>query len=361
MRGPGNRIAKGESMTTVATEPNWDLIPASVRQQIQKEVLAPTAEAAEPVEEVPTAGEPQETAEPAQVQAVEPEPVATEPAKPQTFKDVATADMTKEERYRMLEGMQRGIGRDLSKATRELQALQEENLALKRQLAAPAAAPIVPAASQGDAAADDFTGFKESIGEANVKDMVRFLRSQGFVVNQDLSKIQEQVGAVANSFVVSAQDQFIKDLNSLTENKWTELNEDPGFVAYMAEEDGRSGRTRSQNAQEKFDSMNATALAGYFVDYMSMGPEKQTASRAPSAKLDKKKFAAPNATASAAPQLDEGPAKVKISEFQKFADDVRNGKYESGDPAVYKTLQEKMFAEKARLDNAQRLGHIIPG
>jgi hypothetical protein len=364
-------------MTTAATEQqDWDLIPPAVRAKMEEmaKFTAPDPNAAaEEGVQPPVAGEPA-TPEPAPapVTPLEPKKEEAAPApaqatdEPQTFQDLATEEMTKEQRYKRMEGLHKAIGRDLSRSQRDTQALQAEVEALKAQLASRATAPAaVPAAAPAELSTED-AELLEALGEKNVqgleKRMERYLKARGFVVTQDLQPLEQRVGKVSQSVETSTYTVFENDMDAFTDGKWKQLNVDPAFIAYTQEFEGRTRTPRIEIMRDALARRDAAMLAPFFTDFEA----EQSAAPAATApvvkpKLDKKALAAPKATP-AATVLPEGEKPtVKMSEWTQFSADVRAGKFVSDDPVQHKQLQDKMRLEQARLDEAQRSGRLIPG
>ena len=366
---------------STATDPTLDLVPEIVRRKAAEMDAFIKGETAKMTEGVPAgetepakAPEPVKTPPeppPAQPQALETtppvppaEPSAPPKPAPTTFAEVVTEEMTKDQRYKIMEGIQKATGRDLSRAQRENQALRDELEALKRQISAPPAAPISQPAQVAAPAADPEaeTRLAEALGAANLKDLVAHLRAQGFAVTDDLKKVQDQVGTVSRTISMTAQEQFTKDMNDLTNGKWDAINKDPKFIDWMNEEDGYSGLSRREAAQNHANRMDAHKLARYFVDFAGSQAATAPTATTSTSKLDKKSLASPPATPVADTKLDDQPKMVKVSEFKQFAENVRAGKYQDlRDPEKHKQLQAKMYAEQERLDTAQRLGHVTQG
>lgn len=367
-------------MTTAATErqEDWDLIPPAVRAKVEEmsKFTSPDPNAPkEDEEKPPAAGEP-ETPEPAPVQSApsEPEPKKEPDTTPApaaqpldlsklTFADLASEEMTKEQRYKIMEGMQRAIGRDLSRAQREANALRGEVEALKQQLNARTVAPTPAAPTPGTAApSDGHESLKEAFGEKNLMDMVQFLRSQGFAVTQDVQQISQRVGQVGSVVEATAYSRFEDTMSSLTDGQWLTVNEDPRFIAWTEEPEGRTGIPRIEFMKRALAERNATALAPYFTDFIAeFGGAPAEAAPAPRPTIDKKKLAAPKATPAATRIVDAEKPMVKVSEFTKLEADVRAGKYTSDDPVKQVELTKQLAAERARLDEAQRSNRVVAG
>lgn len=371
-------------MSATPEQLEMDLVPPAVRRKIEEmsKFTAPdpndagnpapdagTPPPAEPAPApVPPVEPPKPPEEPAAPASAAPAVTSTPPAEPpKTLAELATPEMTTEQRYKIMEGLQKAIGRDLSRAQREASALREEVAALKAQLAAAPTAAPAPGAPPSHAQQDKSqleTRLKESLGAANVADMVEYLRQQGFAVTQDLKSIESRVGTVVDSVHMSATERFNTEMDQLTNGKWRQINVEPGFRDFLAEEDGYTGRSKHEGAMHFLQTHDAPRLARYFADYMA-----KTASGAPAAapaapagpKLDLKKLASPAATpAGNNPLADERPM-VRASEFKKFDADVRAGKYYSNDPAEHAKLQKAMAAEQARLDEAHRSNRVVAG
>ena len=350
-------------MTTELEQQEQDLIPPAVRRRIEEMSKFTTPDPnAEPKDEVTPATP--ETPEPVPATVTpEPEPKkesATPPAEPTTLAEVATEEMTKEQRYKIMEGMQKSIGRELRQARAEAQALRDEVQALKTQTTARPAATTPPA--DPDLVGSGLEELKEAFGEKNLMEMVKFLRMQGFAVTQDLQQVQQQVGQVSQSMASSVTERFESEMDGYTNGRWRTTNVDPRFVKYSNEIEGRTGIPRLEFMKRYLAEQNAPMLAQFFVDFdAAVGDAVAPGAQPKVPALDKRKFAAPKATSTAAAPLSEDKPMVKFSEFGKLEADVRAGKYTSDDPEKQKTLQEKLVAEQARLNEAQRSGRMVQG
>lgn len=369
-------------MGAVATEVNLENVPSIVRKQAEealkmfttaKDAAAaagqplgggePAASPAEPVVEpegavVPDTKPVEEPAAPAAAVVEPPAPVVAAPAPPKRFKDVATEDMTKEQRYKVLQGMHQAEAREARAARAEKDALSQEVQALREQVASlnqrqPAAvAPVEPA--RATQMTDE--QLVEALGQDTIARLdARFerrLNELGYVRVADLKTVKDEVGQVATTVRQTVKDRFTQRMEELAPG-WLETNVDPKFKEFMNAEDGYSGMTRAEAATRHLGNLDAERLARYFADFTaSQTPDSPPVSKP---KADKKKMTSPPVTSAAAtPSATPGEVQpIKESELARFSKDVITGKYAGRDADLQ--------AMQARIHAAQRAGKIVPG
>ena len=342
-------------MTTAAAEINLENVPAIVRKQAEDaQKLFEVAKAAAAENGLHLPGETPVEKPPAALKEEPPkeEPPKEEPKAPTTFKEVATEEMTKEQRYKVLEGMQQASDRKARTARTEVEALQARIAELEGKLAA-APEPKAPAKTVPTADPEARTRLASVIGAESIPDMIAVLREHGFVISQDLNPVKDEVDRVSATVTRTAQDKFTTTLADLVPD-FEEKNKDPGFIAFMNEPEGRTGIPRKQFAAQHVKNRDAVSLAGYFLDYDATVEAPPTAKPA-APKLDKKKLASPPATPTGARIPDE-PREVEPvneSEVVRFRKDLITGKYAGRDAEV--------LTVNKRIDAAQRAGKIIIG
>ena len=286
--------------------------------------------------------DPEEPAVEPTVEAAPVEPEKKEPpaepvkAEPKSFSDVATEEMTKEQRYKIMEGIQKAAGRDLSRAQSETRTLRAQLDTLQERVTSMSAAPPAPQAVAQGSPAVATNELREQVAEAfgaeNVEKFFQLMRQEGFVAKQDLDAVRGEVGNVARNVVQDAQDKFQSAMEDLAPG-WLQINQDPKFIEHMNEEEGNTGMTRLEFAKLHLDRRDAPRLARYFVGY---GATDETAPGDPPAKLNKRKFAAPPSTpASGKEPVEEASAStVKASDMARFAREVIISKYGGNDKAM---------------------------
>ena len=275
------------------------------------------------------------------------------PVAPASLSAVATEEMTKEQRYKVMEGIQKAAGRDLSRANAEARALREEVAALQSRISALSAAPPAPqVAPQADPAAANVLREQvaEAFGSENVDKFFQLMRQEGFVAKQDLDAIRGEVGNVARNVVQSAQDKFQGTMDDLAPG-WMQINQEPKFIEYMNEEEGRTGMSRLEFAKLHLDRQDAHRLAQYFMDYgEAVGVPLP-------AKLNKKKFAAPPSTPASGkvPAEKEAGAMLKTSDMARFAREVIISRYGGNE----KVMNENDTKTWNTYLTAQREGRLL--
>jgi len=253
-------------------------------------------------------------------------PAASVPAPAMTFKEVATEEMTAEQRYKVLEGMHKAEAREARRAKEEKAALEAEIAALKAAPAVipPAPLPIDPAMK---------TRLEEQFGEQNLQDLLSLVRTS---VVPDIESVKGELGNIAKLSKQSSLETFEGRLDDLVP-EWRKINLDPKFVEYMNEEEGNTGMSRLGFANKHMAEHNAPRLARYFAEFAP--------SDTPAAKVDKKKLTAPPATPARerTPREPDEVPPVRLSEIKQFAEDVKLGKYRDK-PAEIAALQAKIDA-----------------
>jgi hypothetical protein len=340
----------------MATEVDLNQVPPIVRQQQEAAAKLIAEKPPEETKPEPTAEEiaATEAAKTPEGEGKELELPAGEKAKePATFSEGATDEMSKEQRYKVLEGMHRRAEREAGTLRSELAALREHVQSLETKLAT--APPLVAtpiAAPDGEAKGR----LLESFGAQNTADLVAMLRAEGFVVTKDLEPVREGVERVTKTIATTAQSEFYTTLQGLVPD-YEAKNADPKFGEFLDSEEGHTGQTRREIAKRHIANGDPHRLAAIFIafDQAPAAPVKPG--------LDKKKFAAPPATAAAAAVIkeDEGPVKVKTSEFTRFAADVRAGKFTGATPEDHVVKQKAMNVERERLETARREGRVVEG
>lgn len=321
-------------------------VPEIVRKQAEEAVkLFNAATGQPPVEEKPVEAEPApETPAKEPEKAAEEAPAEEKKPVPTTLKDVATEEMTKEQRYKIMEGIQKAAGRDLSRAQAEARALREELAALNARIATATSVQPTNAPAKAADAGGTSNELREQVAEAfgaeNVDKFFRLMRQEGFVAKPDLDEIRGEVGSVARNVAQSAQDRFQNTMEDLAPG-WTKINEDPKFIEYMNEEEGRSGMSRLDFAKLHLGRLDAPRLAQYFVDF---GASNSGTPAPAAAKLDKKKFAAPPSTPATGKEPEEKDVAqpVKASDMERFSREVIIEKYK-GNIAAMNEKDAKMW------------------
>lgn len=339
-------------------------VPEIVRKQAEEALKLfkaasgqPAGEEKPPVEgETSAPGEEKpEEAEKTAEKAVEKSTEDEKPAPPTSLKDVATDEMTKEQRYKIMEGIQKAAGRDLSRALADNRDLRAQLDAMQAQISALSAAKAVAPTPNEKTAGVSSSELRDQVAEAfgaeNVEKFFALMRQEGFVAKPDLDEIRGEVSTVSRNVVQSAQERFQTSMEELAPN-WTRINEDPKFIEYMHEEEGRTGMSRLDFAKLHLGRFDAPRLAQYFVDFVN------TTDSAPAAKkLDKKKFAAPPSTPPSGKEPEEKGEKqlVKSSDMAQFAREVIIQKYKGVEAA----MNEKDAATWKMYLNAQREGRLV--
>jgi hypothetical protein len=223
------------------------------------------------------------------------------------------------------------------------QQLIDQNAALQRELAAartqPAAPPAAPVASYtptatevkeyGEDLIDLITRIATGVAVARGAEMsTRVAQLEGRIgnVQQTTQQVQQTAQEMAFGRYMAALDADIPG--------WKAVNDDPGFLTWLAEKDGFSGKTRHELLAAAHEALDAGRVAAIFTAYKPdlrtappAAPAPQTPPAPAAPHIDPATLAAPP-TAPAAPPPATPPAGRlwKQSEVDKLYEDKQKGR-----------------------------------
>lgn len=315
---------------------------------------------------VPETGTPPEGAAPVPVTSpadAPPEAPAWDP------RFLVTPEMSKEQRYKVIAGMQRAESKRFRETTAALER-QIEELRAAPKPAAPVAtagtpAPVVSADSEAELKALE-ADLSSGAGDYHTK-LERWMQLKGYVRKADLDPLKQEVqavrgevGGVAKTVQATTQDVFLRELGDMAPD-YEVKNKMPGFKEFLDTRPPGSLYTYKESAMRANSEGNAAALAEIFNLY---SPDSAPAVPTPvaSSKKPNPKLASPPRTTGAppAPKPAAQPEMLKESDYIKLATDAQNGKYSSDDPVKDGELKAKLASEKLRFVTARAEGRWIP-
>ena len=333
-----------------------------------------TMEQANEAPEAPSEGVPAPSNQTAVLETTEPASAATDSPEPtvQTPKDEAveaapTPSEDWEHKYRVLQGKYDAevprMARDLQQATRVIGDLQ-------RQMAEIQEAPVVqpeetveaPASSYLTAAereefGDDMVDFVGHVIKDNVGSELSKLARQFDQLNARFDKLDGLAQQVSRVQTQSTKQTIESALNSSVP-EWLQLNEDPGFLGWLAQRDMASGRMRQELLNEAYAQGDANRVIHFFKTFQQENeapPAQQPAPqppapRQPAVQLETLATPTPAAGAVTPAPASEQPGTNKrtwtVAEHQAFNSAVRRGEFK-GREAEQRAIEEDILLASA--------------
>lgn len=274
--------------------------------------------------------------------AVAAQPAAAAPAAPAVVVqatpnpelEAAKAEaVTWQNRYTVLKGK---YDAEVPRLTQQLRELQDKVTELSnRQQQAPAPAPVTDAD-------------RERFGEDMV-DMVS--RAAVAAAQQVVSPLQEKLGTVENQVKTTVQttqetavQRFWADVDDLLAKSnlvFDTVNNDPGFIAWLAETDPASGVTRQKLLTEATEKLDAARTVYFFTAYTASHPNGGAAQPPAEAIQPPAGGGAPDPTKTPAGKI------WTRADISKFYDDVRRGVYR-GKAAEQRGIEAEIAAAQAQ-------------
>lgn len=258
--------------------------------------------------------------------AVQPEPV-TPPD---------TSDEAKwEQRYKTLQGMH---NQNMSDIKRRLKEATDANQALQAQMQELAAQrikePVVIDPKFADEFGEDLVAMVESITKA-------YLDRTQLENESRIKQLDDRVRNATSAAAKTAEDLFFEQL-TLKVPDWKEINVQPEFLEWLAEDDPIYGITRQaalNTAGEQRDVARVSRIFKEFAGGVAGRPEPKPNE----AKTQLEKQVAPPAGRAAPLPTARPDANTRIissAEVTKFYDDVRRGVYRGREADMQKLEQE---------------------
>jgi hypothetical protein len=285
--------------------------PASVRRQ---------AEASEKLVAEIAAGK---TAQPAPAvnESPAPAPVAqpAAPVEPAPEAELAAAKKDADawrQRYTVLKGK---YDVEVPRLTEQLREANEKIADLNQKLSQ-APKPVQISAEDREKLVDKF-------GEDMVNMVTKMVQNgleQGIAPLQEkLATVETNVETTAKATQKTATQRYWDEVDNLLAAeglKFDVVNDDPGFIAWLGEQDGLSGKTRLDSLERAQGSRNAKLTAQFFITY-AKGLSKDGASSLEAQIQPDPSNAAPD-------PLNPNKGKIWMrAEIDQFYRDKRGGKY----------------------------------
>lgn len=271
-------------------------------------------------------------------------PAQPEP-KPEPVKDDAAVW---EQRYKTLQGMH---NQNIADLKQRLEAAQAENKGLAERLS-----QIEAAAQQAKQTVDpkfveefgeDLVGMVQAIVKSNLEHAGTQFDSQIKNLDGKVHNTEQQLAQTAEALFLERLAKEVPDLER--------MNVDPGFLAWLAEEDPVYGLPRQTALDRAARDHDVGRTARIFQEYARMQkapePPAQPAKPQRAANPQLEKQVAPRAGVST-PRAADGSSQRIISsaEVTQFYDDVRRG--------VFRGKEDEMNARELEINRALAEGRI---
>lgn len=272
-------------------------------------------------------------------------PVATPPvAAPVAAPAPAVQDPALEQRYRTLQGIHRTLNDKVQNMEAELRQLRAQVSAPPPPAPTPAPQPVADPKDVETFGLDMVTMVQRTADAYLAAARTQFeARLAG--IEAAVQQLSGNLKGTTQSIAKTAEDLFFARLAELIPN-WAEINEQPGWLAYLAEVDPiyRVARQVALNrAQEVGDASQAAAVFNAYIATLPPAPVAPPP-ESPS----------PRATASAPPPAPAASSATVISvkEIEGFYADVAKGRYRQN--------QQEQLRKEAIYNAAISEGRIIP-
>lgn len=254
-----------------------------------------------------------------------------------------------EQRYRALQGK---YDAEVPRLAHENRELRNAVAALQEQMQALTAArqehtkPLIT-----DADKEAFGGDLIDLVDRATEQKVGPLRSENDQLKRQLAQLTQNTQNVAQTVQVTAQQQFLLDMDNSLAN-WRTINTDPGFIAWLDTPDPVFGVPRRVGLNAACESRDAAGATNVFKAYMGTLPQQpQTPTKSPQDDL-RSQVAPTRSRVAAAPAPDDMSKRYfKESEIGQIYNDMRRGQY---------TIAEQERLEEA-VSRAVAEGRVLPG
>lgn len=270
----------------------------------------------EPSVEVPPPPSPPAPPEPPIVPQPTPQPPAPAPATP---------PQDYEHKYKVLQGMFSQQKTQLQQMSERLQELTAQLTRLQAQPPAPASTP----APEPTANPKDVNAFGEDMMEMVYRVTSETLARAGqqietrlAQIEAGLAQVQQSVQGATQTVAKTSEDLFFERLSKLAP-EWAAINEDPAFLAWLAEIDPLYGVARQAALNDAYGKGDAQRAANVVKTYLSTlaPPPAPTPPVSPTPR-----------TAGTPPPAGQQPKPIVLqAEVTRFYDDVKRGLYRGRD------------------------------
>jgi hypothetical protein len=312
-----------------------DTLPQAIRRQVQSaaDIQAQLDAAAAPPAPTP----PAPVAPPPITVVVPPQP-AVPAAQPAPISDGATVQ---------LQGLI-AVNEQLRNTISQMGAQMTEMQAAMTRANTPPAPP--PGFKE-----DDVKVFGPDVMEMVDRKMAAALvevRNIAGQITQRISDIENRLGVVNNKADYTVEQQFVMNLTKLVPN-WSQVNEEPGWHAFLREMEPMSGKHRQEflnDASKAYDAQRVAAIFRAYEATKATAPTPPAATNTPQGLEEQ--IAPPTAAPAAAPTPAEAPA-FTVSQVQSFYNDVVHNRYRG--------REQEMARIDAQINAAVAANRIIPG
>jgi hypothetical protein len=305
-------------------------LPKAVREAGEKADAAAKALVAE------RTGEGQ--GQPPQAQSAKVSPIQSE--QQNTQQSAEGGQQTWEQRYKTLQGMynadrerwqqdSESKDRQISRLADSVADLSEKMSEMESQKA--------PAASIQNLSYQDMGLSEEQVEEIG-EDMLGIMRTMATNIAQNIvGQVDKKVTTMGKRQEETARDVFFRVLGESVPD-WRVLNEDKGFLAWLAEPDGLSGVARRENLGAAYNAVDADTVIRYFKAY------KEASGSVAADTPDFRPGQNPESL-----HHDEGPEPVTRTQIKQVYKDISSGRLKG----------EEATAAQKRIDAAVAAGRVI--
>lgn len=166
-------------------------------------------------------------------------------------------------------------------------------------------------------------------------------------VMQRVASLEEAIGGVRQEVAVTAEQQFIRDMDTSVSN-WRVVNEDPKFIAWLAEIDPVYGVPRQHALHRAHAQLDGPRAATIFKTYLATLPAPK-----PAAKDELQTQVSPSRTGAADTPAPEQKV-YRLADYEQLQTNLARA-IRRGDHAEVARLQK----EEVAYDNAVAEGRLV--
>lgn len=288
---------------------------APVKEEADTQNVQPK-ESETPPAEAPADAQPAPVAEQTPVENADQQP------KPK-FPDADPNDPSWEQKYKVIANK---YSAEVPRYAAEIRSLKEELTSLKARLDSQAQTPT-PAPQRVK---------PEEVEEYGEKFYDFVKRAASEVVPEGVDTLKQSVEEVRKEQTALARQRFFDELGGLSP-EWRTLNEDRGFLDFLAELDPYTGAQRQQLFDDAYGKLDAWRIANFFNAYVQ-GQTKEAPPQKPSLETQ----VTPKTSGRSAPP--QGKRVYSTADVARFYDDMRRGKFTADEAA---RIEQDIFAAKA--------------
>ena len=230
-----------------------------------------------------------------------------------------------EARYKTLQGLFNKQVPELQGRVKELEgnlttAIERLNRASAEKEQAPE--PKVAEARDVDAFGADLVEMVQRVAQAQMSRAAQVFETKAAELERKVDTLSQALTGTRQTVAASVEETFFERLTKLVPD-WTAVNDDQGFLAWLAQEDPVYGVPRQNALNVAREQLNVERAAAVFRAYT--GPAKAVPKVDP---LDKQ--VSPRGAATAAPVASDKPV-VTQAQITQFYNELRQGRYKGNE------------------------------